>query len=369
MKTVTNITLGGIVFAIEDGAYQSLSLYLESIEKKFVDSEDFAEISEDIEQAIAEKFIAQGKNEKRAVDLGDVKTIMSELGTAEEVVGENTSSHEPKESELNQVRKRLYRNKDDAVIAGVASGIAEYFGIDPVIVRVIFFIGIFINGIGIVAYLILWLIVPMANTTAEKYAMRGQRITVTKITERVKKNLNSLEEVDLTKASSLWQSIRSILVKIFTLFGTLVQLFIGSFRYVFGTIFVAGGALLIAGLITTYSVVILSDKVLMPNEVQTALEIILNNPIGILAVSASFVVMLIPALVLIMIGGSLFTKRNLFTLSKSISLSVVFIVAVVLAFTASLLQVEKVMQKIGPTAKGGNYDIHININDRGIRLE
>lgn len=59
------------------------------------------------------------------------------------------------------MQKRLYRSKSDRMIAGVCGGLAEYFGIDPVIVRIIFFVLLLPGGLpGIVPYVLLWIIVP-----------------------------------------------------------------------------------------------------------------------------------------------------------------------------------------------------------------
>lgn len=56
--------------------------------------------------------------------------------------------------------KRLYRSKKDKIIGGVCGGIAEYFNIDPVIVRVIAVVLAFMWGFGILAYIIAWIIIP-----------------------------------------------------------------------------------------------------------------------------------------------------------------------------------------------------------------
>ena len=63
--------------------------------------------------------------------------------------------------------KRLTRSADDRMLAGVAGGLAEYFAIDPAIVRLIFvIIALFGGGVtGIVIYLILWAIMPEASAT------------------------------------------------------------------------------------------------------------------------------------------------------------------------------------------------------------
>ncbi len=57
-------------------------------------------------------------------------------------------------------RKKLYRSVDERIVGGVCGGIAEYFKIDPVLVRIIFILLFFGAGTGLLAYIIAWIIVP-----------------------------------------------------------------------------------------------------------------------------------------------------------------------------------------------------------------
>ncbi|MCB9818730.1 PspC domain-containing protein [Candidatus Nomurabacteria bacterium] len=351
MKKVINITIGSVVFAIEQEAYDILVLYLEQIKSNLASSDDAQEIIEDVERAIAEKFIAQKKNEKIAVTPTDVELVISEMGSPAdfgegENPGERVDGSEDTEQSGDEPKKRLYRDTDDAIIAGIASGIARYFDIDPVIVRLVFVISIFFNGLGILAYIILWLVVPVATTTADKYAMRGERVTLKEITERVKKNIKSIEETDFETANGIWINLRNLLNKLFQVLGALVKFIIVLARYVVGIAFIVGGALGIAGMVSGYSVVLLSDKILFPEEVQIVLEIIQGSALGAVVIVSSFVALAIPLIVLIVVGASLLVKRNFFTVQKTVVLAVVWIVAVVVAGTTSALQIEQVVHKI-----------------------
>lgn len=58
--------------------------------------------------------------------------------------------------------KKLYRTKEDRMIAGVCSGLAAYFKIDPIIIRVLFVVFAIIGGSSILIYLILWILIPDA---------------------------------------------------------------------------------------------------------------------------------------------------------------------------------------------------------------
>jgi phage shock protein PspC (stress-responsive transcriptional regulator) len=115
------------------------------------------------------------------------------------------------------LRKRLYRNPDEKVIGGVASGIAAYFNIDVWIPRVVFALPfilgalssifdnhwwgpgplIFSGGFGgtlFMAYIILWIVLPVASTAAEKLEMRGEKVDLESIKNTVREELSSVKE-------------------------------------------------------------------------------------------------------------------------------------------------------------------------------
>jgi phage shock protein PspC (stress-responsive transcriptional regulator) len=370
MKKVINITLNSIVFAIEQDAYEVLDIYIEQIKARLVGSVDQAEIMTDIESAMSEKFIAQGRSEKISVSLRDVEQLRTEMGSpadfGEDV--ESAAAAEPLPSE--GLQRRLFRDTDDAVIAGIASGIARYFSIDPVIVRIAFAVSVFANGIGIIAYLILWLVVPAAKTTADKFAMQGKRVTVEDITARVKKNLQENDLSNTQYVNGVWHTVREFFQQVFFHLGGFMRLLVVLFRYLFGVAFLIGGALSAAVLVSIYSIVLLSEKTFLPIEVQTAVEIMFATPLGIIAIAASFVMNLIPLLVMILVGASLLKKQNLFTTNKVITLAVVWIVALVLAGTTSAIQAEKVWKEVGPDVVKSEYfeDLDIIIDEDGIRV-
>lgn len=374
MKKVINITLGGIVFVIEQDAFDILEVYLAQIRSRLTNNVDASEIIEDVERAIAEKFIVAKRNEKLAVTTSDVHSVMEKMGNPSDF-GEVETDERKTDADTtvdteDEPKKRLYRDTDDLVIAGVASGLARYFDIDPVIIRLIFVVSVFFNGLGILAYFIFWLVVPAAKTTAEKYAMRGEHVTLKDISERVRKNFESIDTIDIETAKGLWGTLRGVLNRLFKFLGQVMHYVVIAARYVIGFVLLVGGALATAGLVSMYSIVLFSDKAFFPAEAQTALDMMLGSSLGIIAISASFVMMLIPFLVLVLLGGGLLSKRNLFTLSKGISLAVVWIIAVVLAVTTSILQLQQVLPVIDPERfQDGEYEIHINIEDNSIEVD
>jgi phage shock protein PspC (stress-responsive transcriptional regulator) len=92
--------------------------------------------------------------------------------------------------EEDKTVKKFYRNPEDKVLGGVASGLAAYFGVDIGVVRLLFVLGIVLFGAGFLLYIVLWLISPQANTLTEKMEMQGQPITLSNIEHSIKQNLN-----------------------------------------------------------------------------------------------------------------------------------------------------------------------------------
>ena len=192
MKKVINITIGTVVFFIEEDAYERLSGYLSSIRKHFGESPESEEVVEDIEISIAEKF-TDFVREGSAITLEDVEKVVTEMGTVKDFEAfdeqnEAASTEDTKKTPVSS--RRLYRDADDKIIGGVASGIALYFGIDPIIPRILFAVLMFANGFGFLAYLLLWVIVPKAESTSQKLEMRGEAVTIKHMSEFVENSID-----------------------------------------------------------------------------------------------------------------------------------------------------------------------------------
>ncbi|MCB0005355.1 MAG: PspC domain-containing protein [Anaerolineales bacterium] len=68
------------------------------------------------------------------------------------------------------MEKRLMRSQSDRMVAGVAAGLAEYFNIDPAIVRLLFVLMAVMGGHGLLIYLILWLVMPEVDEPVKSAA-------------------------------------------------------------------------------------------------------------------------------------------------------------------------------------------------------
>ena len=98
----------------------------------------------------------------------------------------------------------MFRDPDDKILGGVCSGIANHFDFDPLYLRGAFAVLFFAFGSGFLLYILLWIIIPKAQTTAEKLEMRGEPINVDNIKRSVEEELNDVKNRvnDLGKQST-----------------------------------------------------------------------------------------------------------------------------------------------------------------------
>ena len=175
MKKVININFQGTIVPIEESSYELLQQYIESLRRYFANEEGRDEIINDIESRISELFQERLKSGSTCITDDDVNLIIKNMGRPEDFEEAEKGDHA--ESDKNETSdnakkgenffhgdwswkgKRLYRDENNKILGGVCSGIAAYFGIDPVIVRILFLV----SGIGILAYIILWMFVPGSN--------------------------------------------------------------------------------------------------------------------------------------------------------------------------------------------------------------
>jgi phage shock protein PspC (stress-responsive transcriptional regulator) len=182
MNEVTHIHLGRQPFTISVDAHQKLKTYLAAIKKEVADEE----VAKEVESRMSELLIERGVAGEKVVLPEDIEYLKEQLGDPGEFGGGDESTEEPKASEEGS--KKLYRDTDNALVAGVSAGIANYFGLDVVLVRLVFvLLAIFGGGIGIILYILFWLVVPPAVTTSEKLQMRGRPVTLEALKDSVSK--------------------------------------------------------------------------------------------------------------------------------------------------------------------------------------
>ena len=178
MKQVININFQGRVVPIEVSAYEILKNYIESLSRHFSAEDGKDEIINDIESRIGELFQERIKAGSTCVTDEDVNAIILSMGRPEDLDKEDASfatgpQNERSNSSNSDINnpKRLFRDENHKIVGGVCSGVANYFGIDMVIVRVIFLVLLFSFGIGFITYIILWIAVP-SSSVAEIGSLR-----------------------------------------------------------------------------------------------------------------------------------------------------------------------------------------------------
>lgn len=202
MNRIISANINGFVFQIDEVAYDQLKQYLESLRLRITEKE----VYDDIENRIAELFSHMLNSGTEAIFINHVEDVIAQIGSAEELGdamdnadrdGASTSSSSASSSAGYSVDggKRLYRNEDDVVVYGVCSGIAAYFGWDPVFVRAACGILAFASfGTVILIYIFLMVIIPAATTPAEKLQMRGEPVNFDNLAKVVDQNVRSAVE-------------------------------------------------------------------------------------------------------------------------------------------------------------------------------
>jgi len=191
MKKTFSVNLGNQVYYIDDDAYLRLREYLDRIEGHFSDQKEREDIINDIELRISELFNERLGIGKQVVTLKDVEEMITIMGDPHEIVG---TDEEPRPSQERIAGpRRIYRDPEDRIIGGVCSGLGAYLGIDTVIIRILFILFL-IFGIGFLVYIILWIVVPEARTTAQKLEMRGDSVNVSNIGNFFKDEFESVKK-------------------------------------------------------------------------------------------------------------------------------------------------------------------------------
>ena len=180
MKKVVNISLASSSFSIDEDAYARLEEYLGNFRRKLTEgpsaipSTQVKEVMEDLEERMAELFAAEVGSSARVVTLPMVEKISAQLGMPDgsPEPGRGASSFRgASSSDEPSTPRKLYRSKEDGKIAGVCFGLGQYFDIDVALIRIIFLVLLFGAGSGLLAYLILWIAIPVAETPAQKCEM------------------------------------------------------------------------------------------------------------------------------------------------------------------------------------------------------
>jgi len=252
MNKTVNINLGGLVFHIDEDAFQKLTNYFDAIKRSLSNTSGQDEIIKDIEIRIGELISEKHTSDKQVISLREVEEIISIMGQPEDyrIEGDEPIDAEPIYTKT-KITKKLYRDEENGAIGGVLAGLGHYFGIDKAWLRVILLIMVFAGGTGVVAYLILWIAMPAAKTTSEKLEMRGEAVTISNIEKKVREEIDTLsEKLKSTDFEGVKKGLKSNGNKLKNSFGDILGTIINLFAKVVGAFMVViSVALLIVFLI------------------------------------------------------------------------------------------------------------------------
>ena len=262
MKKTFTINISGIIFHIDEDAFEKLSIYLERIKGGFSKSEGKDEIITDIESRIAEMLQAKINESKQVITIEDINDVIAVMGEPEQIgAAGGAETKDTKASYETKTRKRLYRDPDNKVLGGVCGGIGAFFNIDPVWIRVAFVNALFVFGSGPLLYIILWIIIPKATTTAERLEMRGEPVTISNIEKSIheeidglKKSINNLKDEAKSAYTKDFRKHQpqTVIEKIINFLLILGKYFIRTIAIIVGAIFIIVGIFLVIGFITSF---------------------------------------------------------------------------------------------------------------------
>ncbi|MEX0361320.1 MAG: PspC domain-containing protein [Allomuricauda sp.] len=268
MNKTVNINLANTLFHIDDEAYNKLRRYLESIKRSFSGTAGSDEIIADIEARVAELFLEKMENERQVITQKEVDEVINIMGQPEDyMVDEDIFEDEPRKSQTENTRrtKKLYRDIDQKYIGGVCSGLEHYLGIDALWVRLLFILLTIFSGFGLVAYILLWILVPEAATTSQKLDMSGEPINISNIERKVKEGFDDVaDKVKNVDYEKVGNKVKSSSKTFFDTIGDIIMFLFKIFGKFIGILLIIIGASSLVGLFIAMFTVGMSNAVHIP---------------------------------------------------------------------------------------------------------
>ena len=336
MNKTVSVNIGGFAFIIEDEAYEILQSYLSKVKSKFVN--DQAEIMMDIEARIAELLKDRLAGLKEVVDEEDVKAVIEIMGQPEDYAGDESEEipvDEDKSEEGKNVKRKLFRDRDNEVISGVCSGLAKYFNIDAVVVRALFVLSVLFLGTGLLLYIILIIVIPEAKTTSDKLKMNGEPVNLDSLKSHfsnISHDINdNLKEKNIGgKVNSIVNSVLKVVVAIAKALSKVV-----------------GVALIVAGVIGLFFMIlyVLGNKDVIPlgsvvkaDSFYDILQILYSSSLmATIAMICIVIVIVIPLISFVYTGFRLvFETRTIIDKPIKIGMSILFGIAICLLAVVSI---------------------------------
>ena len=253
MKKTLTVNINGIIFHIDEDAYNVLNDYLESIKSHFSRTQDGEEIISDIEGRIAEMLKERIGDERQVITIDDIEHVVNIIGQpsefGEEFADDTSQSYS---AAGGKNKKRLYRDPDNSILGGICGGMGAYFNADPVWFRIAFVVAS-IPGLGtpLLVYAVLWIVIPEAKTAVDRLEMKGEKVNISNIEKSVREEISNLKNKfnDLAKEAKRtykkksainkpeFEGLTNAITRIAELFVKVVLVFAGILLAVIGITF------------------------------------------------------------------------------------------------------------------------------------
>lgn len=229
-KTII-INISGVIFHIEEDAYELLKSYMDDIKRHFDNYKDSFEIVSDIESRVAEMLSELLiTDSKQVIVLADVQNVTQRMGKPSDFETAEDEDYGFASANGKKLSKKLFRDTDDRFVAGVCSGIAHYFDVEPKWARVAFVVLFMLYGFGLLTYLLLWIVIPKAKTRTDKMEMKGERINLQTFQKNIEEEINAVASKIRTASANtpaidkLGIFLREIIESVFKYLGSMGKL-------------------------------------------------------------------------------------------------------------------------------------------------
>lgn len=246
MKKTVKANIGGFSYNIDEDAYNILNNYLNELKIRLGNESEANETLNDIEERISELF-ATKLGQQEVVSIQMVEEVINQLGNPEEISGNTTYTQKPRDGKQH---KRLYRNPEGSIIGGVCSGLAEYFSVDPIVIRLIFVVLLFLKGFGLLLYLVLWIATHKALTPKQKLEMKGEPVTLSNIEK------NITEEINMVASNIKKADPKNFIEKFMSFIGQIAYWVLRALLIVFKVFAITIGVIIITTMLFVFLILI-----------------------------------------------------------------------------------------------------------------
>ncbi len=380
MKKTVNINLAGTFFHIDEDAFAKLTRYLDAIKRSFTDPQGQDEIIRDIEARIAELFSEKIESKSQVISLIELDEVIAVMGQPEDYIIDEEIFDDIPSSQRSKYRskashKQLFRDIDNKFIAGVSSGLGHYLGIDAIWIRLIWILLVVIGwGSPILIYILLWILVPAAESTSDKLKMTREPINISNIEKKFKEGYEDIsEKVKDADYDKYKKKAKSGATGFFNVLGSIILVIFKIFVKFFGILLIIISLTtiisLIVGLFTAGTMgIVWGNQELMD---YVTLVDTTNTPLWLLSLLVLFAVG-IPFFVLFVLGLKMLINnlKSIGTPAKII-LFVLWIFSIIGLGILGLRQAteqafegEQITEKMIPVQSGDTLRLAMNANDQ-----